>query len=111
MSAAMVQAALAGKDVKMPDSGMKEEHGNALPVAKYEGEEEKPRGRRRSHAQSTKDSKGVASALETETANSSEEDGEEGADGPRKRRRSRKGLDKKFPCKDCEKSYSRAEHL
>jgi hypothetical protein len=36
------------------------------------------------------------------------------SDGPaRKRRRSRKGLDKKFECpeKGCGKSYSRAEHL
>jgi hypothetical protein len=42
-------------------------------------------------------------------ANSSNSDG-----GPaRKRRRSRKGLDKKFECpeKGCGKSYSRAEHL
>lgn len=37
-----------------------------------------------------------------------------GTDGPsRKRRRSRKGLDKKFECpqEGCGKSYSRAEHL
>jgi hypothetical protein len=36
------------------------------------------------------------------------------SEGPaRKRRRSRKGLDKKFECpeKGCGKSYSRAEHL
>lgn len=111
MSAAMVQAALAGKDVNIPDSGMKEEHDDVSPVTKHEEEAEKPRGRRRSRAHSTKDSKGVASAQETEKANSSGEDGEEGPDGQRKRRRSRKGLDKKFPCKDCEKSYSRAEHL
>lgn len=111
MSAAMVQTALSGKDVKNPDSGMKGEHDDASSVTKYEEDEEKPRGRRRNRAHSTKDSKGVASALETEKTNSSEEDGEEGPDGPRKRRRSRKGLDKKFPCKDCEKSYSRAEHL
>ncbi|KAK4126642.1 hypothetical protein N657DRAFT_632666 [Parathielavia appendiculata] len=50
------------------------------------------------------------------------EDGEGGHDGAqssnsegpaRKRRRSRKGLDKKFECpeKNCGKSYSRAEHL
>lgn len=49
------------------------------------------------------------------------EDGDDGhnanssnSDGPaRKRRRSRKGLDKKFECpeKNCGKSYSRAEHL
>ena len=32
---------------------------------------------------------------------------------PRKRKRSRKGLEKNFPCNfpDCGKSYSRAEHL
>lgn len=41
-------------------------------------------------------------------------DGQEGATGSsRKRRRSRKGLDKKFECPHpgCGKSYSRAEHL
>lgn len=43
-------------------------------------------------------------------------DGADGADvpgGSRKRRRSRKGLDKKFECPhdNCGKSYSRAEHL
>ena len=34
-------------------------------------------------------------------------------DKPRKRKRSRKGLDKNFPCPSpgCGKSYSRAEHL
>ena len=111
MSAAMVQAGLAAKDVKMADGGMKEEHDDVSTLTKCEEEEEKPRGRRRSRMLSIKDSKSVASALETEKANSSGEDGEEGPDGPRKRRRSRKGLDKKFPCKDCEKSYSRAEHL
>lgn len=46
-----------------------------------------------------------------------EDSGDDGADGEtggsRKRRRSRKGLDKKFECphEDCGKSYSRAEHL
>ncbi|KAH6612121.1 fungal-specific transcription factor domain-containing protein [Boeremia exigua] len=46
-----------------------------------------------------------------------EDSGDDGADGElggsRKRRRSRKGLDKKFECPhgDCGKSYSRAEHL
>lgn len=40
--------------------------------------------------------------------------GSSNSDGPtRKRRRSRKGLDKKFECphEGCGKSYSRAEHL
>lgn len=46
-----------------------------------------------------------------------EDSGDDGADGDaggsRKRRRSRKGLDKKFECphEGCGKSYSRAEHL
>ena len=40
-------------------------------------------------------------------------DGAEMPAATRKRRRSRKGLDKKFECPhpDCGKSYSRAEHL
>ena len=50
-----------------------------------------------------------------EDAEGEEVDGHSsGTDGPsRKRRRSRKGLDKKFECKaeGCGKSYSRAEHL
>jgi hypothetical protein len=45
----------------------------------------------------------------------SDDDGGEDGDAPgsRKRRRSRKGLDKKFECphEGCGKSYSRAEHL
>lgn len=46
-----------------------------------------------------------------------DDSGDDGADGDaggsRKRRRSRKGLDKKFECphEGCGKSYSRAEHL
>jgi hypothetical protein len=41
------------------------------------------------------------------------EDGSEPTGSSRKRRRSRKGLDKKFECphEGCGKSYSRAEHL
>ena len=50
------------------------------------------------------------------TASGDEEDDQAspGANGqPRKRKRSRKGLDKKFGCptEGCGKSYSRAEHL
>ncbi|KAL8786071.1 MAG: hypothetical protein Q9213_002995 [Squamulea squamosa] len=50
------------------------------------------------------------------TAKAEDETGDEkvGLSGkPRKRKRSRKGLDKNFPCKHdgCGKSYSRAEHL
>jgi hypothetical protein len=80
-------------------------------IAKEEPEE-KPRGRRRSRAQNTiKDKDDPGSAIDGA-------DGADGhsseADGPsRKRRRSRKGLDKKFECpqEGCGKSYSRAEHL
>lgn len=78
---------------------------------KTEGED-KPRGRRRSRVQKVKDTSGEGSGAD-ENRN-----GDEGhsscADGPsRKRRRSRKGLDKKFECpqEGCGKSYSRAEHL
>jgi hypothetical protein len=67
--------------------------------------EDKNRGRRRSRA-SIKDED--ISPVDGPEGQSS---GTEG--GPRKRRRSRKGLDKKFECPEsgCGKSYSRAEHL
>lgn len=76
--------------------------------------EDKNRGRRRSRVSSSKNkdgSGGEASPVEDNGADghSSGSDG-----GPsRKRRRSRKGLDKKFECpqEGCGKSYSRAEHL
>jgi hypothetical protein len=75
--------------------------------------EDKIRGRRRSRVNSKnkEGSGGDASPAEDEGADghSSGSDG-----GPsRKRRRSRKGLDKKFECpqEGCGKSYSRAEHL
>lgn len=78
-------------------------------------EESSDRGRRRSR--SDEDDDGAVVELKNEQVgdddqnpgNSSNSDA-----GPaRKRRRSRKGLDKKFGCphKDCGKSYSRAEHL
>lgn len=72
------------------------------------------RGRIR-HQSESKDADGfenddaIEGDLEAHNANSSNSDG-----GPaRKRRRSRKGLDKKFECPEqgCGKSYSRAEHL
>lgn len=76
--------------------------------------EDKNRGRRRSRVSISKNkdgSGGEASPVEGDGADghSSGSDG-----GPsRKRRRSRKGLDKKFECpqEGCGKSYSRAEHL
>lgn len=71
--------------------------------------EDKNRGRRRSRPNTkSKDGSGEGSPNEGVDGHSS------GTDGPsRKRRRSRKGLDKKFECphEGCGKSYSRAEHL
>lgn len=98
-------------DVPMFDSGTKEEHGHVQLAPKSKEDDEKHRGRRRSRTQSNKVGKGERSTGNAEEGHSSGEEGDDGPDGPRKRRRSRKGLDKKFPCKDCEKSYSRAEHL
>lgn len=48
-----------------------------------------------------------------EENNSGTAEGSPAGGTPRKRRRSRKGLDKKYNCphEDCGKSYSRAEHL
>lgn len=83
-----------------------------LPKIKTEGE--KPRGRRRSRTQITsKDSNGYGSGADGDEGQSSGGDGTDGPEGARKRRRSRKGLDKKFECPQggCGKSYSRAEHL
>lgn len=82
---------------------------------------DKTRGRYRSRNR-IKDEAGDVSPGEGDGEVEGEGDeGGEGADGPssgndgpsRKRRRSRKGLDKKFECPQdgCGKSYSRAEHL
>jgi hypothetical protein len=72
--------------------------------------EDKNRGRRRSRPNTkSKDDSREGSPNEGADGHNSS-----GTDGPsRKRRRSRKGLDKKFECpqEGCGKSYSRAEHL
>ncbi|OBT96142.1 hypothetical protein VE01_06940 [Pseudogymnoascus verrucosus] len=83
-------------------------------LSKIKTEGEKPRGRRRSRTQITsKDSNGYGSGADGDEGQSSGGDGTDGPEGARKRRRSRKGLDKKFECPQggCGKSYSRAEHL
>jgi len=70
--------------------------------------EDKNRGRGRSRQDKDKEGSADGSPGEGADGHSS------GTDGPsRKRRRSRKGLDKKFECpqEGCGKSYSRAEHL
>ncbi|KAI6712744.1 hypothetical protein JHW43_004711 [Diplocarpon mali] len=70
--------------------------------------EDKIRGRERSRQDKNKDGGGRGSPGEAADGHSS------GTDRPlRKRRRSRKGLDKKFECPQdgCGKTYSRAEHL
>jgi len=71
------------------------------------------RGRRRSRLASAtaKDKEGGDRASPDDDG---ADDHSSGTEGPsRKRRRSRKGLDKKFECpqEGCGKSYSRAEHL
>jgi hypothetical protein len=83
------------------------------PPSHFKQEEEQERGRRRSQSDE-KDAEGeeldgpMDGEVDGNQANSSN------SEGPaRKRRRSRKGLDKKFECPHdgCGKSYSRAEHL
>jgi hypothetical protein len=76
--------------------------------------EDRSRGRRKSRPDNSKThegSGGDVSPIEDEAA----DEHSSGSDGgpSRKRRRSRKGLDKKFECptEGCGKSYSRAEHL
>lgn len=78
-------------------------------------DDDRARGRPRSRSDDDKDVDG----LDIDDAGDGEPDGNHANSsnsegGPaRKRRRSRKGLDKKFECpqKGCGKSYSRAEHL
>lgn len=79
--------------------------------------DDKGRGRRRSQNKS-RDEDGDPSPGDDDGEMEGDLDGADGpssgTDGPaRKRRRSRKGLDKKFECpqEGCGKSYSRAEHL
>lgn len=94
---------------QMENSAMNQIHDPALQRRPKPETEDKNRGRRRSRP--------------NEAKKEGSEDGEEGEDGhssgndvggpSKKRRRSRKGLDKKFECpqEGCGKSYSRAEHL
>jgi hypothetical protein len=60
-------------------------------------------------------SRGRRRTREIENGDDDGHDGDQGdlGSGSKKRRRSRKGLDKKFECphEGCGKSYSRAEHL
>lgn len=68
-------------------------------------EEELSRGRRRSRDEDGDEDERMVDGTSL--------DEPDGAGRSRKRRRSRKGLDKKFECRHegCGKSYSRAEHL
>ncbi|KAL2159789.1 hypothetical protein VTH06DRAFT_1922 [Thermothelomyces fergusii] len=79
---------------------------------KHEAEHE--RGRRPRSASDDKDVEGLELDDGDEKDGGDEGQHSSNSDGPaRKRRRSRKGLDKKFECPEqgCGKSYSRAEHL
>lgn len=74
---------------------------------------EKPRGREKGHGEAhVKNEFGNTSPGGEGTGGEASSSPDE--EGPsRKRRRSRKGLDKKFECpqEGCGKTYSRAEHL
>ena len=74
---------------------------------------DKSRGRRRSRPSNSQTFIPQGTEGADKELLSSGGDGAEASTGPRKRRRSRRGLDKKFECphEDCDKSYSRAEHL
>src|SRR5215469_15998225 len=92
---------------QMDTSAINQMHDPALQRRPKTEGEDKNRGRHRSR-QKNKDGSGEGSPGEAADEHSS------GTEGPsRKRRRSRKGLDKKFECpqEGCGKSYSRAEHL
>lgn len=96
---------------QMDTSPMAQMHDPSLQRrVKMEGED-KNRGRRRSRA----NNKNKDGPLDTSPVDGDGADGHSsGTDEPStKRRRSRKGLDKKFECpqEGCGKSYSRAEHL
>lgn len=68
---------------------------------------EESRGRRQDRDRS------VTTKGEGESGNENEDGGQSVGGKQRKRKRSRKGLEKNFPCphQGCGKSYSRAEHL
>jgi len=76
--------------------------------------DDKPRGRRRSRTRNKAKEETNSNGTEPGDSGNIDDAHSSGPDGPsRKRRRSRKGLDKKFECphEGCGKSYSRAEHL
>lgn len=68
---------------------------------------EAARGRRQDRDRST------TAKAEDDSGEEKEDGGDDTGGKPRKRKRSRKGLEKNFPCphQGCGKSYSRAEHL
>ena len=75
--------------------------------------EDSDRGRQRSRSD-VKDEEDTDKAVEASAEEGNNHASSNSDRGPaRKRRRSRKGLDKKFECnhEGCGKSYSRAEHL
>ncbi|ESA43081.1 hypothetical protein GE21DRAFT_6690 [Neurospora crassa] len=105
-------------DIKPPHSdclpdGAMPQYQEPTPPHNIKQEDEQERGRRRSRS----DDKDVE-GLDLEDMEDGDGNGNDAhssnEEGPaRKRRRSRKGLDKKFECPEqgCGKSYSRAEHL
>ena len=84
---------------------------NPSPVDAMEPHE---RGRRRSRSPENNGAAQDGKGDDANDAHNGASSNSDGGTGPaRKRRRSRKGLDKRFECsaEGCGKSYSRAEHL
>lgn len=101
--------ALASNQAQM--TGRPANAGPSAPESGSSGPEEEEKGAAQRGRQMKRE--GSAGAKE-DGADSADDGGKNGAGtGPRKRKRSRKGLDKKYLCphEDCGKSYSRAEHL
>ncbi|KAI9798204.1 MAG: hypothetical protein M1833_004953 [Piccolia ochrophora] len=110
---------------EQPERGRIEQTGSRKAEAADPGLEEVTRGRRRSRHHGNAYNRpgaeggggggdGDGDVDAADNGGGTSPDGDGATDGPsRKRRRSRKGLDKKFECPHdgCGKSYSRAEHL
>ena len=99
------QSMTASVDLKKSEMSYKSPPSSSSDTSQHDGESF--RGRRQDRERSM-------TAKAEDESGEDKEGGTEASNGkPRKRKRSRKGLDKNFPCpqQGCGKSYSRAEHL
>ncbi len=104
-----------GLVVQMDTSGSPQEDPSQRRLKIEPEDKDKSRGRRKNRPGSQhKDGAGAGGDMSPVDGADGVEEHSSGTEEPsRKRRRSRKGLDKKFLCpqEGCGKSYSRAEHL